>query len=215
MRELNWGSMPVGYHPNLPSNLTRPAVELYVRSLKEKLAPLLGESPRAENYIAENIDRERCLVAIEDGVLVGVLGIKTYDGGFISPTTASMIREYGVIGGIYRLGGLMLLDHTTTPEEWYVDGVAVSEKMRGRGIGTGLIGCMERTALGHGIGKITLSVINTNPRATELYRRLGYTETHRESLWPFNHIYRLPFSHATTMEKLLATPGHEPKVTRG
>lgn len=99
--------------------------------------------------------------------------------------------------------GLNLLHHKTAADEWYVDGIAVAEKMRGKGVGTELLGHLESLAEENGIRKISLEVINTNQKAQALYLCLGFVAGKRTALWPFNHLYGFPFDSVITMEKTL------------
>ncbi len=73
--------------------------------------------------------------------------------------------------------------------------------MRGKGVGSQLLDLLEQLALENGIQTISLAVINTNPRAESLYKRLGFVSTRRDKLWPFNRIFGFPFESATFMIK--------------
>ena len=155
------------------------------------------------NVLGHGMAPDHCLVALDKNNLVGVLGIQTASGGFLDPPLRSMTGEYGLTAGLYKLAGLSLLQHRTAGDECYVDGIAVAEAMRGQGVGTKLIAHLKRVAKNRNFRRITLEVTNTNHRAQALYGRLGFAESRRVSLWPFNDIYGLPFSSVTTMEKEL------------
>ncbi len=53
----------------------------------------------------------------------------------------------------------------------------VVEELRGRGIGTALIGAAEDRARAAGFERISIGVAEENPRAAKLYERLGYDDT--------------------------------------
>ena len=55
----------------------------------------------------------------------------------------------------------------------YINNVQVSTKLRGKGLGTFLIGLMEKMAKEHNLTRIRLKVFNDNV-AKGLYERLGY-----------------------------------------
>lgn len=165
--------------------------------------PILGEVDRALRVLTQHINFENCRTAFCNDQLVGILGLQTRAGGFWTPTRKSFIAEYGLIGGLIRYCGLFLLHHETKSDEWYIDGIAVKEEMRGLGIGTKLLGHLEEGARNNGIHKITLEVINTNPRAKALYQRFGFREINRTNLWPFNRIYGFSFESAIQMAKLI------------
>jgi len=191
------------YLKSLPPELINSAACLYVDALKDKVVPVLGDSARAIRVLTRNLVPVRCLAAICNDKLVGLLGIQTVQGGFFSPSVDSMISEYGLVEGIYRFVGLFLLHHKAMSDEWYVDGIAVDKDMRGKKIGTALLDYLEIMAKENGIRRISLDVIDTNKKAKSLYSRLGFVETRQSSIWPFNHIYEFPFKTVITMEKEL------------
>lgn len=195
--------MRVNYIDHLPSGLETPAVCLYMDALKDKLKPIFGNTDRALHVLASNLESGHCLTALYNWDLVGVLGIQTKKNGFLNPTANSLIGEYGLIGGFLRLAGLQLLHHRTGTDEWYVDGIAVSEEMRGLGIGTGLLSFLESIAKEKGIRKLSLEVTDRNQRAKVLYERLDFVVTKQTSLWPFNRFYGFPFESAIKMVKTL------------
>lgn len=60
---------------------------------------------------------------------------------------------------------------------------------------------LERKAVDKGIKTISLDVIDTNPRARMLYRKLGFVENQTRSLRPLDWFVRFPFKSATLMTK--------------
>ena len=65
------------------------------------------------------------------------------------------------------------MDDETTPDEFYLDTLAVWPAYRGKGLGAKLL--LAQTARGHAIGKPAgLLVDKTNPKAEALYRKLGF-----------------------------------------
>jgi ribosomal protein S18 acetylase RimI-like enzyme len=51
--------------------------------------------------------------------------------------------------------------------------------------------------------KLSLEVINTNPKAEALYHRIGYVVVKRRPIWPLNGFIRFPFKAAIFMEKTI------------
>lgn len=78
--------------------------------------------------------------------------------------------------------GLLYLDRNAT--DWRVIHIALSSDFRGRGWGAALIGWVREQAAAAGKGT-ALTVAFNNPRARELYRRLGFAETAPEDDLPF------------------------------
>jgi ribosomal protein S18 acetylase RimI-like enzyme len=193
--------MQVDYIDYLPDEFRASAIRLYFNALKEKLEPILSSDGRAHEALASNITTDKCLVAIGDEKLVGIMGIQTNKGGFVNPSLKTMVRIYGILGGILRMSGLAILHHTTSTDELYVDGVAVAHEIRGKGIGSRLFDLLERTAFKKGIRTISLEVIDTNQRAKALYEHLGFVVMKTHTLWPLNLFVKFPFKSATLMVK--------------
>lgn len=195
--------MEIEYLEHLPGELADYAVRLYLSALKDKLVPVLGSDIRAQKALRKGIAKDNCLAAIYRQRLVGILGIQTDKGSFLNPTLKTLVVEYGMLGGFFRMGGLAVLHHPSNPEELYVDGVGVVDNMQDTGIGSRLFDLLERIALKKGIRMISLDVIDTNHRAKALYERLGFIETKRQSLWPLNLIYKFPFKASIQMVKMM------------
>ena len=193
--------MQVDYKDCLPYEFRASAIRLYFTALKEKLEPILGSDGRAIEALESNIATDKCLVAICDEKLVGIMGIQTDKGGFLNPSLKTMVRIYGILGGILRMGGLVILHHTTGNDELYVDGVAVAHEMRGKGIGSRLFDLLERIASKKRIRTISLEVIDTNPRAKALYEHLGFEVMKTQTLRPLSLFVKFPFSSSTLMAK--------------
>ncbi len=202
--------MKINYLDHLPDEFKASAIQLYFNSLKEKLGPVLGDDSRAQEVLESNLATKQCLVAICDQNLVGVLGIQTDKGGFINPTLNKMVKVYGKVGGIFRLIGLALLHHKTASDELYVDGVAVADEMRGKGIGSQLFELLERIASKKGIRTISVEVIDSNPRAKALYERLGFVLIKQRTVWPCNLFFNFPFRSAALMVKMMDYPSSTP-----
>jgi ribosomal protein S18 acetylase RimI-like enzyme len=193
--------MQVDYLNHLPEKFRASATQLYFDALKDKLGPVLGDDDRAHSALADNLATEKCLVAICDKKLIGIMGIQTEDGGFVTPRLKTMMRLYGILGGILRMCVLIILDHRTCTDELYVDGVAVAREMRGKGIGTHMFELLERKASKNGTRIISLEVIDTNIKAKVLYERLGFVAVKSQTLWPLNLILNFPFNSSSLMIK--------------
>lgn len=68
------------------------------------------------------------------------------------------------------------------PDHVYIDDIAVTERFRGMGIGTKLIGLAERYAVERKVPSAVLHVERTNILARYFYQRLGYTVTDDEEI---------------------------------
>ena len=176
---------------------------LLLSTFREKLLPVLGDDERAHHVVKECINSANCIAAIDDQKLVGLLGVRNNQGLFFRPTLKLMTTAYGLVGGLVRKACLALLEHATAPDEWYVFCVAVSEEARGQGIGSHLFVELEERAVQNGATKISLQVVNTNPRAEALYKRLGFVSHKRTTIWPLNRLAGWPFESAILMSKAI------------
>ena len=189
------------YLDHLPEEFKSSASILLLSAFGEKLLPILEGDERAHHIIEESINRTNCIAAINDQQLVGLLGIQNDQGLFFRPTLKLMTTAYGTFEGLLRKTILRLLDHATESNEWYVFCIAVSEDVRGQGIGSHLFSRLEELAIQNGATKISLQVINTNSRAEYLYKRLGFVSGKRTRLWPFNRLFEWSFESAILMVK--------------
>jgi ribosomal protein S18 acetylase RimI-like enzyme len=193
--------MQIEYSEQLPNQFRASAVRLYLDAFQEKLIPILGNDSRAQDVLEKNLDITQCLAAICDQKLVGILAIQNNKGSFLNPTLRTMIKVYGIRGGFFRMCALALMHHSTAPDELYVDGIAVVAEMRGNGIGSRLLHMVESIALKKAIRTISLEVLDTNPRAEALYRRIGFIVTKQRKIWPLNYFIKFPFKSTNVMVK--------------
>ncbi|OQY43143.1 MAG: hypothetical protein B6242_15285 [Anaerolineaceae bacterium 4572_78] len=193
--------MQINYLDHLPGEFRASAVRLFIVALRDKFVPVFGNDKRVQYVLENSLDPTHCITAICDEKLVGLIAIGDSKGSFINPTLKTMIRTYGILGGIFRMAGLTILHHSTDSDELYIDGVAVVTEMRGKGVGSQLFAKLEHKAIKDGIQTISLAVINTNPRAEALYERLGFVSIKRDNIWPFNHIFKFPFESSVFMVK--------------
>lgn len=109
------------------------------------------------------------LVALDaDGGLCGAC--VSYDGGrlhelrraFIDAAKASFGRDFSGI------------DDETQAGELYIDSIAVSESCRGKGVATRLLQATIDKAKAMGLPAVGLLVDKGNPKAEQLYLRIGF-----------------------------------------
>ena len=186
---------------HLPDEFCTSAVHLFLGALHDKLIPILGNDGRAQDVLEKNLDTTHCLAAVCDQELVGILAIEDSTSSFLNPRLKTLIKAYGILGGVFRMCGLALLHHSTAPDELYVDGIAVVAEMRGNGIGSRLLHMLESIALKKEIRTISLEVIDTNPKAEALYRRNGFFVTKQRTIWPLNYFIKFPFQSTNVMVK--------------
>jgi ribosomal protein S18 acetylase RimI-like enzyme len=94
-------------------------------------------------------------------------------------TGLGLLRVLGP-GLILRTGRLLRLQRTIgtlARYEYYVSNVAVFPELRGRGLGTVLMGAAEQEAVAAGLASIVLDVETDNAAAIRLYQGLGFVTT--------------------------------------
>ena len=108
------------------------------------------------------------LVAMEHGDVIGVC--TSYDGGQLHALRQAFIDETR-----QRLGrDFSDMEDETQAGELYIDSLCVAEAFRGRGIASALLGATIDRARRGGFPAAGLLVDTANPRAEQLYTRLGF-----------------------------------------
>lgn len=125
------------------------------------------------------------LVALtSSGILAGVC--VAYDGGELRQLRRRFIEAAQEAFGLDYSG----MADETEEGEFYVDSLAVSSNYRGKGIATELLRATIEKGIQKGIPTIGLLVDKGNPRAEELYSRVGFQYVNN-SVWgghPMKHL---------------------------
>jgi len=172
----------------LANEFIRAGAVLYTSAFAEKLIPFLGNQEQTADLIESSIVPQNCLAAVKDRSLEGILAIQTCQQCFIQPQMKNLQSHFGFIGGSFRALGLSLIRYQPQPDELYIEALAVAESARGKGVGTRLLDEVIVLAKEQGFKKITLHVIDANPRARQLYERLGFVIKKSQNIWPINRI---------------------------
>ena len=158
----------------LPDRYRHQAAEICYEAFRRKLAPFVSKA-HAIAVIEEDWVAEHTLVALCGDQLVGVAGL-FYDGqDFFRPRLATLVGQFGWLRGMIALWGLRVFfaSHPRR-DDICVGGLAVHPAMRGQGIGTRLLQAVFTFARERGFRTVSLEVVDTNPRARQLYERLGF-----------------------------------------
>ena len=134
---------------------------------------------------------------------MGIAGFKVDGRGLYEPGVSRFFKEYGWSAPA-RIVGLLLLERAESPDLLLMDGIAVSETARGKGIGTRLLRAIEDHAQHLNKRSIRLDVIDTNPGARRLYERFGFEAHKSQSLGPLKHLFS--FGGSTEMRKQVSEP---------
>lgn len=185
----------------LPAGQEAAAAALYWEAFRGKLAKTLGPDARGQAFFTATVNRDRVIAALDEtGTLLGIAAFKINGQGFSSAGLASLWRHYG-IGALWRMIPLMMLERDAPADTLQMDGICVAASVRGRGVGQALLTDLFAFARDQGFAKITLDVIDSNPRARALYERLGFQAGATSETGPLGHI--LGFKQATKMTRRL------------
>ncbi len=176
-----------------------------------KMRPFLGDRPGrnaallADLFAARGLAPESARVAADarDKPLgVCLLRQPGVPYAALGPIARTALRHFGLWGGLRAFLGLCLFDERLRADTCVISLLAVAPEARGRGVGGALLGAAEAEALGRGLGRLALDVIEDNP-AKSLYLRRGFrtTRTHRVPA-PLARLFG--FSRFDHMEKPLA-----------
>ncbi|MFC9976868.1 GNAT family N-acetyltransferase [Spirillospora sp. NPDC127200] len=159
----------------LPAGAELRAAELYWEAFGRKLGAALNPPEKAVPFIAAHLNADRAVCALLDGRLVGLAGYQVGGRAFTGGTVTDVLREYGWIGGLWRVLLLALFERQAASGQLVMDGIAVDGEARGRGLGSLLLEEVAAVAAEHGRREIRLDVIDVNTRARALYERRGFT----------------------------------------
>lgn len=189
----------------LPAEHRAKAAELYYVAFRQKLYPIFRDEVRARAVLQEGLNGAYAFTAIQDGALVGIAGFKDPSGSLLDIKPAMMTRAFGFLGGWVRILFLLQFIRGLEANTLLMDGIVVDAAARGQGIGSLLLDAVMTYATQQGYHHVRLDVVDTNPRARQLYERKGFVPT-KSHHYPFlRHVFG--FSGVTTMLKPLTAGG--------
>lgn len=183
----------------LPPGCEIAAATLYWQAFGEKLGKLLGPADRGIGFFADTVNHPAIFAAIAgDGTILGVSAVQINGKGFAKAGMRELFQHYG-ISTLWRVVPLAMLDRSAAADTLQMDGICVDSTARGMGVGTALLDAVFDCARQHNLAKVTLDVIDTNPRAKALYERKGFVAVSEESTSILKPL--LGFNFATRMVK--------------
>jgi ribosomal protein S18 acetylase RimI-like enzyme len=188
---------------SVPEGSEEQVAALYWEAFGRKLAPALGPPGTGRAFLAAHLDRDRGIVAMYGGRVVGVAGYQLGGRALTGGGVREVLSTYGLFRGLPRLAVLALFERTPAAGELVMDGIAVDAAHRGRGIGGLLLEEIVAVAAEHGCRRIRLDVIDANPRARALYERHGFTARRTEQTPYLRRL--LGFGAVTTMHRPVTT----------
>lgn len=143
-------------------------------AFKEKFAPAFSRLKEEEwiPMLEELLSFERGLYYKEEDEILGVAILLTAGGQYMK-ILPDMHRKIGWVRS--HILKYLFENKIEDPEILHLEMLAVSPNARGKGIGSKLLNSLAAVAREEGCHKLTLEVVDTNPRAQKLYESMGYT----------------------------------------
>ena len=149
---------------------------IYYEAFRRKLQPLVGKPAETTAVLAAGLNLRMTLGALVDGELRGLAGLHHGGGVFSHVYERDSLARLGPVRGLYAWAALNLFaggDHCPAGE-LRVAALAVDAAARGQGLGSRLLEAVFDKARREGFRAVRLEVVDTNPRARQLYERLGF-----------------------------------------
>jgi len=174
---------------------------LYWKAFRRKLGPAFTSDATGREIIQAAVRPDRMLVARIGGEVAGVCGYHEGGAGAADISWSGLRARLSLVAAVRAVLVLSVLSAQKRANVLILDGICVHSDKRGRGVGTVLLDAAVDHAQSQGLKGVQLSVVDTNPRAEALYRRLGFETITTESLGLLAPLYG--FNRYTTMERKL------------
>ena len=155
------------------------AAYLYASAFKRKFVNLIGDEDQVARLLAKGLNPHYCLTYYDKEKLVGLAGFHVGNNALVQLRLTDFIKQFGIWKGLLKglLTGVLFYRSALPKGELLMDGIAVHHDYRGQGIGSQLFDALFSWASENGYKGIHLDVIDENPKAQNLYYRLGFRKT--------------------------------------
>ena len=171
---------------------------LYDQAFGHKLAGAIADENARRQILANSFIPSYSFSATCEEKLVGIVGFQTTIKGFTQGISLrEVFKTLGLLKGLKACLVFSLFEYQVAHEELVIEGIAVDDDCRGRGIGTQLIEKVLSFAAENHYQCVKLDVIDGNEGAKKLYEQMGFIATKHET-FPYLK-WLLGFSGATTM----------------
>ena len=174
------------------------AAQIYDAAFGAKLSLAIADGGARKLILAESFDPARAITAECNGELAGLAGFDDGGGSLTGAISFALLRRrLGLPRALRAILMFAFFQRRRKQGELLMDGIAVAEQWRGKGVGGRLLDELAQHAADNGFNRVRLDVINTNPAAQRLYEKKGYVVATRAS---FRWLSRwLGFSGSATM----------------
>jgi len=174
------------------------AMEVFWESFRGKMHRVLGDDERARQFWAAALTDVGTTLALdsETGRPLGLMSASDREHPATSNEWPAAKDAYGALQAFGRLMLLAQMNHKPKPGELYIEFLAVHSSARGRGVGGLMLQRADEIARERGLDRVTLEVIDTNPRARALYERSGFWVEATKSMGPTRRLFGFDRYHA-------------------
>ena len=152
-------------------------IEIIYNAFEKKISNLELKPKTKEQgirIIKKSANFEQGLYGLYKSKIVGGVGMNFRDKRFYYFQWKILKEEFGFFGALWRSIVQRFSVDKLKNTELYIGSIAVAEDYRGKGFGTQLLNAVNDFAKKNGFETIILDVVDTNPRAYELYKRFGF-----------------------------------------
>lgn len=169
--------MAVELRFGVPENQKLKVASIIYDAFGSKFNKFYGNKNKVVEYISKSLRNDRTIISLKNGMTVGFVGLEHNKKSFIEPDLKQTFHIFGLASPVAILiTKLFVLANKTKPQEMHLESIAVSKTERGKGIGSKLLQFVLNHARSKGFSQIKLEVVNTNPRARQLYESFGFEE---------------------------------------
>ncbi len=160
---------------------------LYAEAFQRKFVDLIGEEEVVAQLLEKGLNPNYGLICYDQGQVVGLAGFHVRKKSFVNLRLSHFVEQFGFLKGIWKglLSGIIFYRKPAPKRDLLMNGIAVDENFRGKGIGKQLFDALFSWAKSHDYEAIHLDVIDENPRAKKLYQKLNFVEISHEKFPPF------------------------------
>lgn len=160
----------------IPAQFRERAVRIHLEAFGDKTKRVLGTDDRADAFWRSALADDGNTLAIDGatGQVLGLMATTDQQHRATAQQWQAARDAYGTLSAAWRVPLLALLQHRPKPGELCIEFLAVAPEARGKGVGGVLLTFAEQLARVRGHDRVTLEVVDSNPRAKALYERSGF-----------------------------------------
>ena len=158
----------------IPEEMRHQAAIICYEGFRSQMELLVGSQQKGIALLEQSLDLELALMALQQGRLVGFVGLQYENRPFFRFKRSHFTQELGFLRGLLVYLLFNLFATQILPQEMFINVIVVDASVRGKGIGTSLMQSVFEITQQNQFHAVVLDVIDTNPDARRLYERLGF-----------------------------------------